>query len=216
MDHCPNWDCRTTQAGSPGKGFLKRIFIIVVLILVGLFAAGIAIFYIKNRPVLAFACPQCFGFHAIADGAYSNEPSSPRVPEVLSNLHAARSHVQHFFRRPVPKPTLLICTTERCYRHAEGKGGVAKALSWSTRILLVSPRGSNATIISHELTHIEFRNILGITAYAQVPSWFDEGLAVYVSNDLRYLKPPGTKDRCLVSGHDALPDTNPMWWQTLN
>ena len=124
--------------------------------------------------------------------------------------------MQDFFRRPVPKPTVLICTTERCYRHAEGKGGVAKALSWSTRLLLVSPRGLGATIISHELTHIEFRNILGITSYAQVPSWFDEGLAVYVSNDLRYLKPPGTKDRCLVSGHDALPDTNPMWWQTLN
>jgi hypothetical protein len=42
-----------------------------------------------------------------------------------------------------------------------------------------------------------------------VPQWFDEGLAVLVSDDPRYLRPEG--DRCLVEPAGPLPDTLDGW-----
>ncbi|MDX3109576.1 hypothetical protein [Nonomuraea angiospora] len=44
---------------------------------------------------------------------------------------------------------------------------------------------------------------------AEVPQWFDEGLAVLVSDDPRYLAPTG--DRCLVDPRQPLPVTLEEW-----
>ena len=54
-------------------------------------------------------------------------------------------------------------------------------------MLLLSPRGLNAVITSHELTHIELHHRIGsFRSWRTIPAWFDEGLAVLVSEDPRY------------------------------
>jgi hypothetical protein len=124
--------------------------------------------------------------------------------------------VATFFQSPFPSPKVFICANEACYRHAEGRGGISKAISWWDKALILSPRGQNITIITHELTHIEFHHLLGANIYTSVPSWFDEGLAAYVSDDRRYLAPEGTENRCLVAENDNLPTTNSQWWQQMS
>ena len=44
-----------------------------------------------------------------------------------------------------------------------------------------------------------------------VPAWFDEGLAVNVSDDPRYLAPVETNDRCLMELTGPLPATDFGW-----
>ena len=52
---------------------------------------------------------------------------------------------------------------------------------------MLPPRGLNEVIISHELTHIELHSRVGVLrSWRSIPSWFDEGLAVLVSQDPRY------------------------------
>lgn len=75
-----------------------------------------------------------------------------------------------------------------------------------------APPGLNRVIAAHELSHVELRERLG-SAADKVPQWFDEGLAVVVSDDRRYLTPAsgGATDRCRVRSDEALPETLHDW-----
>jgi hypothetical protein len=172
--------------------------------------------FFMNRPAIAWSCPWCFGFRSVGSDVYADGQLPLFASQTLAMAQAARHQVEAFFDNQIPRASILICTTETCYRRAEGRGGVSKAVSWSDKVLIVSPRGINVTIMAHELTHVEFRHLLGTVAYARVPSWFDEGLAVYVADDRRYLAPAGAKDRCLVSGSDTLPISNAGWWDVMS
>ncbi|MFG1943168.1 hypothetical protein [Nonomuraea sp. NPDC048826] len=55
---------------------------------------------------------------------------------------------------------------------------------------MLSPRGADPVIASHELSHVELHTRL---AGAEVPQWFDEGLAVVVCGDPRYLAPASVR-----------------------
>jgi hypothetical protein len=68
----------------------------------------------------------------------------------------------------------------------------------------------DGVIAVHELTHVEFHHRMGIRS-AFIPAWFDEGLAVYVSGDRRYLAPESKGERCLADPSRPLPDSKPGW-----
>ena len=76
------------------------------------------------------------------------------------------------------KPELWVCLTETCYQNLGG--GSPKAKSFGSRIL-ISPRGLSTGIISHERWHSEFVWRIGIVKAFEIPRWFDEGVAVWVS-----------------------------------
>ena len=81
-------------------------------------------------------------------------------------------------------------------------------------MLRFSPRGLNATIVVHELTHVEVHERIGFLNHMRgvFPAWFDEGLAVVISEDLTYLKPGGTAvEKCKSTPAGDLP-TNPISW----
>jgi hypothetical protein len=68
--------------------------------------------------------------------------------------------------------------SEACYKRFGGMGSMAKV--YGNRIL-ISPRGLNGHFIAHEWSHAELRKRLTLSGYFRLPSWFDEGVAVAVS-----------------------------------
>jgi hypothetical protein len=98
---------------------------------------------------------------------------------------AARGRVSAFFGGIEGSPNIFACSTEECYI---SHGGVsAKGKAFGSSFLLLSPRGLDVVIVSHELTHIELHSRVGaFRSWRSIPSWFDEGLAVLVSEDPRY------------------------------
>lgn len=70
------------------------------------------------------------------------------------------------------------CITEKCYAAFGGRGSVARV--FGQRILL-SPRGLNWHFLAHEWSHAEMSTRLTLFAWKRTPSWFDEGLAVTIS-----------------------------------
>ncbi len=66
----------------------------------------------------------------------------------------------------------------------------AVAIPSQQKIIVKSPRWHRSsqqlqTILSHELVHV----LVGIaTGHNRLPRWFNEGLAIYVSGDLRYIE----------------------------
>ncbi|MCC1482229.1 hypothetical protein [Roseibaca sp. Y0-43] len=64
-------------------------------------------------------------------------------------------------------------------------------MAYLNLFVFVYPDGATATILAHEMAHGELHARLGTArrlVSQPVPTWFDEGLAVLVSQDSRYLE----------------------------
>jgi hypothetical protein len=167
------------------------------------------------RPALAAICPACFGFAPVRAGLYLERGTSVEErARIMGAIDEAGERVRRFYGARTESPRILVCVTPACYRRAGGGGERGKALG--AQAVLLSPRGAETVIAAHELAHAELHGRVGAWALLRdgVPAWFDEGLAVVVSEDPRYLKPEGPAgDGCLVEPIGALPETGRVWSQ---
>jgi hypothetical protein len=155
--------------------------------------------------VAATTCPGCYGLERLQPGVYAESRLAPaerrHVAEVVEQ---ANKRVGDFFGGRASTPDILVCLSDDCYRRVGG--GRERGIAVLNRSVMLSPRGVDPVIASHELTHVELHaRVEG----AEVPQWFDEGLAVLVSDDPRYLASAG--DRCLLDSRRALPVTLGDW-----
>lgn len=81
-------------------------------------------------------------------------------------------------------PELWICQTEVCYQRLGGGSPVGKSFGYSRT--LMSQRGQTAGILAHEWWHAEFWHRIGLSKVSSVPRWFDEGVAVWISQEPRH------------------------------
>ncbi|MET8138992.1 hypothetical protein ABZU32_01645 [Sphaerisporangium sp. NPDC005288] len=157
--------------------------------------------------VAAVACPGCYGLEDLGEGVYA-EPETPAVrgERLLGVVREAERRVADFYGGRKSSPRVLACVTDGCYRRIGGGG--ERGVAVLNRAVMLSPRGLDVVIASHELSHVELRARLD---GGDVPQWFNEGLAVLVSGDARYLAPAGSPDRCLVASDKALPAELGRW-----
>ena len=130
--------------------------------------------------------PSWFGFSEISEGVYVDDKMSPvQRQEFLKTLSLSKQRVSAFFGSTEVLSKVLACSTEECFVSHGGES--AKGKAYGDSMLLLSPRGLDAVIASHELTHIELHGRVGtFRSWRTIPSWFDEGLAVLVSEDPRF------------------------------
>lgn len=123
--------------------------------------------------------PETFGLEAIAPNIYV-EPSADE--ETRSQLRLAMEQAERAIRLAYgdvkAHPVVHACVTERCLESFGGKGTFAKV--YYDRILL-SPRGLNWHFIAHEWSHAEMSRRLSLSAWKRMPQWFDDGVAVAIS-----------------------------------
>ncbi|MET8862821.1 hypothetical protein ABZW11_07670 [Nonomuraea sp. NPDC004580] len=173
-----------------------------------LLTAAVALTAIAFPSVAATTCPGCYGLERLQAGVYAEPGLAPaerrHVAEVVEQ---ANKRVRAFFGGRASTPDILVCLSDDCYRRIGG--GRERGIAVLNRSVMLSPRGVDPVIASHELTHVELHARLD---GAEVPQWFDEGLAVLVSDDPRYLAPAG--DRCLRDSRRALPATLGDWLRT--
>lgn len=131
--------------------------------------------------------PNWSGFSEISDSVYvDNQMSLSQRQEFLKTLDLAKRRVSTFFGGIEGTPEVFACSTEECFI-SYGGFGLQKGKAYGASMLLLSPRGLDVVIASHELTHIELHHRIGVLkSWYEIPSWFDEGLAVLVSEDPRY------------------------------
>jgi hypothetical protein len=97
---------------------------------------------------------------------------------------AARARLVDVLGEVRTRPTLVFCRTDDCYRRFGG--GTSRAKSFGDRLLFMGPAGGSAAYVAHEWWHAELYDRLPWNALRAVPRWFDEGAAVWVSDDPRY------------------------------
>lgn len=162
----------------------------------------------------AVACPSCYGFAQDKDGIFverSTTQDQRRADEDV--VDAARARVRGFYGTLMSHPRILLCSTEGCYARF---GGRSRGLALLNVALFLSPRGTDVVIAAHELAHIELHSRIGLakTVMKAAPQWFDEGLAVVVSDDPRYLAADRQGDRCLVEPQGDMPSGRAAWIET--
>ena len=154
----------------------------------------------------AAVCPSCYGLDRFADTAFIERTATAEQREHAAKvLEQARDRVSGFYGGLTASPRVLICVSEDCYRRIRYAGSRGNALF--DLALQLSPRGTDPVIAAHELSHIELHHRIGNIRQltGAVPSWFDEGLAVVVSDERRYLAPADAADRCRVRSDEVLP-----------
>ncbi|MBF9133041.1 hypothetical protein I0C86_29370 [Plantactinospora sp. S1510] len=145
----------------------------------------------------------------VQDGLYADSGLSDADRQRLIEVYRdANRRVDGFYEGRRSAPTVLACFTTSCYQRVGGGG--ERGIAVRNQAVMLSPRGLDPVIAAHELSHVEFHVRLG-SRRDQIPQWFDEGLAVLVSNDSRYLLPPTAPDRCRNTSPEPLPETLNAW-----
>ncbi|HEX8347061.1 MAG TPA: hypothetical protein VF657_20330 [Actinoplanes sp.] len=168
------------------------------IVVVLLTAGGLAMAY---PSVAAATCPGCYGLARVSGHVYTERGITAVQKDQLVGLAAdARRRVEGFYGDREPETRLIACFTDECYDRIGGGG--EKGVAVLHRAVMLSPRGLDAVIASHEMAHVALhRRIDG-----EIPQWFDEGLAVVISDDPRYLG-----EHCRVPFDGPLPETLSAW-----
>ncbi len=151
-----------------------RQFGIIVLLLTASLLSGCSV--IQGGKLLT---PESFGLTPVAPNIYveagADETARGNLREAMNKaeevIHVAYGSVNS-------RPIVHACITEGCYEAFGGRGSVAKV--YGDRILL-SPRGLNWHFLAHEWSHAEMSTRLTFSAWKRMPQWFDEGVAVAIS-----------------------------------
>ncbi|MFC5829448.1 hypothetical protein [Nonomuraea insulae] len=187
------------------RNLWARILAVLTALLVAA-VAGVALAY---PSLAATTCPGCYGLTELEEAVYTEDGlSDAQQAQVKQVVQQARQLITTFYGTRTSSPSLLICVTESCYDRIGG--GKERGIAVLNRAVMLSPRGLNPVIASHEMSHVELHTRLTSGAEA-VPQWFDEGLAVVVADDARYLAPKTSADRCLATPSGPLPTTLDEW-----
>lgn len=123
--------------------------------------------------------PESFGLIPIAPHLYVEAGTDEATRDRLrANMDRAEAAILKAYGSVSARPTVHACITENCYAAFGGRGEVAKV--FGQRILL-SQRGLNWHFLAHEWSHAEISTRLKLLAWKRMPQWFDEGLAVTIS-----------------------------------
>jgi hypothetical protein len=123
--------------------------------------------------------PEQFGLTRIGPLLYVETGADEGTKTKLrAEMSKARNAVRAAYGDVKSHPIVHACVSEACYESFGGMGSRAKI--YGNRILL-SRRGFNWHFLAHEWSHDEIRTRLTWSAWRRLPQWFDEGLAVTVS-----------------------------------
>jgi hypothetical protein len=123
--------------------------------------------------------PETFGFVSLGPNIYIEQTADDAAKSQLREaMRKAKEAITGTFGDAKATPTVNACVSEHCFWAHGGRGEFAKV--YGNRILL-SPRGLNWHFIAHEWSHAEMSTRLVFFAWKRMPQWFDEGVAVAVS-----------------------------------
>lgn len=182
---------------------LVGVLILVLVLLV--LSAGITVWI--ARPVAAAICPGCFGFEHLQGQIYVQHGMSDKdKSKAIHLLIDAENRIKDFYGSVKYKPRVLVCATARCIRRLGGGG--ADMGSIGPYVMLLSLQSVNVIDVSRLLALVDIQGRMGVrhVLVGSVPAWFEEGVAVLVSDDPQFIASPrGNRDRCLADPSDQLP-----------
>lgn len=158
-------------------------------------------------------CPSCFGFEKIGNNLYIEKGANlNQIQNALNYEKTAISEVREYFPDFKAGQRTLVCHSIACEEKL--KITKAKANTYRTWLVVISSRGFEQVFFTHEFSHVALHEIAGIGANPSgiFPVWFNEGLAVIISKDKRYINPDKTGiARCIDKDIKNVPNLQIQW-----
>lgn len=152
-----------------------RALTLFTLLLSLIFVGGCSV--IQGGKLLA---PKTFGLSEVTPSLYVEAGADEATRAKLrADMAQAERAIRAEYGGVVSRPVVHACISEACFKSFGGRGA-ERAKVYGNQILL-SPRGLNWHYLAHEWSHDEIRTRLSFAAWRQMPQWFDEGLAVAIS-----------------------------------
>jgi hypothetical protein len=126
--------------------------------------------------------PESFGLTPIAPGIYVELSADQATSgKLMGEIARAEKAIRSTYGSVNSRPIFNVCMSRECYKALGGsQGTLGGSFVFLNRILL-SPEGANWHFIAHEWSHAELYSRLSLGAWWRNPVWFDEGIAVAVS-----------------------------------
>ena len=123
------------------------------------------------------------------EGVYISKNTPQWVQDsLLKRIQLAKDRNDAFWEGMKSDPTVIFCHRKWRFERMGVKGNPASTwLSLAGAYVVLGPSAFNLDIISHELCHAELQAQVGWFARdKEIPTWFDEGLAMQLDYRKRY------------------------------
>ena len=154
---------------------LIRWVLIIVFAVLPLAVVVAVVFVPGPHRVVA---PAAFGLSEVLPGVYSD--ATDREAEMAAMLARTDARTVRFFGAVHPRRRTILCTQPAC---RETFGIPGRALTIADMAILTAPSGVSEATLFHEQVHVELNARMGPldALWPRYPSWFNEGLATFLS-----------------------------------
>jgi hypothetical protein len=154
----------------------KYILILIIL----LFFTGCSTLN-KAKIVLP---PSWINMKEIAPDVYVNiDMNTTQQQKLLIQISQAKQFVKDIWGEVISKPIIYACSTNECTKSL----GIGASAHQVLNHIVLSPKALKKELISHEWSHAElYKRVEGFWNWKKIPTWFDEGVAVLVSHEIRH------------------------------
>lgn len=168
--------------------FLKRSFLIATL----------AAMLVTVAPaVQAWSAPAACLLVGLADlqrlpdGSLTDNPSPADQARYQQLTREARARIAATFGPVSAEPILVFFSRPEGFGPFRLNPYGSTPFIGSRACVLVGPQGQNVDVLAHELMHAELHHRVGYRQrWLEIPTWFDEGVAMQLDYRPRYALPP--------------------------
>jgi len=101
--------------------------------------------------------------------------------ELIQVLAAAQIRAAAFRGQALDMPRVVYADSAALKAKLAVGNPFASSIFHLGKVLaVIGPRGADVDVVAHLLLHAEIKNLLGKKRFAELPSWFDEGIAAQV------------------------------------
>jgi hypothetical protein len=143
--------------------------------------AGLLLFVKPARGITLLA-PSVAGFVQAAPDVWVERGASESTRDtVVRAVALGNGRVREFYGAQAGRAVVLACTSVSCFRL---HGGIGHGTTYFGNRVLLGPSALSVVKVTHELSHVELAaRVDALRVLLRVPQWFDEGLAVMISDD---------------------------------
>lgn len=128
--------------------------------------------------------------HTLPDGALTDDPSPEAQQRYPQLLRDARARISETFGTPQARPIVVFFNNTEGFGRRLNSVGTTQFVG-SRVCVLLGPKGQNVDVVAHELVHAEIHaRVTMMKRFLELPTWFDEGIAMQVDNRPRYAITP--------------------------
>lgn len=169
----------------------KRALFATCFAVLGLSAATLAV---AVPDAMACALVATRGFESLPDGTQVESRSSAQDrSQSLDLLSGARARIERAFEAPRATPLVVFFQDPRLFWPLKVNAYGSTSFVGARACVMVGPEGRNLDVVAHELMHAELAERVGYwRRFTQIPTWFDEGLAMQVDFRPNYDLPRDT------------------------